>query len=310
MKEVLLFLVTCSTFAQNEEKLDCTNLQSLDENSRSAALSALGLSPTPLEDNTYHPVNYRKEYAYVTSHAKKEIQIFKYNVTDNIIATQFEFHRTILPKLRLTLFPGYIFHCVVDEHSSYLFSNSISTGEVSEPTTSGSLGPVRRIGLNLLQKLRTLEQNSAVLVTYDSGALDFSFSGTLELEPSLIASIYREGELAYAEKSSLPFFLGAEAEELPALENYASFVVVLADRMLNRYALLDIVEIISEIFKSGNIQVVKVEELELLSNQISELLGSFQIGEEITCDWDVLEELLETGNETYKITELSESNVS
>lgn len=208
----IFLLITFHISMYRADKLQCKTFEEVLKSDSKAGLKTIGLDPQTINVGAQFRINYGKRYRVLPNSIGGKIYSFQYELSDEVIKDQFEFHRTLIHKIRSIIFPRFEIHCLLDNKESYIIykSDTTSSEEINSPHFAG-YDEIRKVLLGALALFRVLGENEAIILLSEIDSIQIFGSGAVTIDPFILMSVYRKGGFGYYDSVEL-----ALADSIPS----------------------------------------------------------------------------------------------
>lgn len=294
---MLFFILSTFAIAMNlEEKLKCSDMTNTNEMSKRKFLLTYTLDMNTLSFDERIPVDQGKRTHSILSADHRIIYAVEYRGEDPKIQEQFEFHRALLQKFKLTVLADYIIRCMTERKNSFVTYTSRNSHIPNYQLLQfASLEQINKSFLGSLELFKSLEENRGVIFNFNVDSINMLDTGEIRIDPLILLSVYRSGKQGYCNNEYLFCSENKDKIDFHNAQNVVSeYTAVKAESKWNKHSFLHwLSQVLSKII-TNNFVVSNGDLLEMFEKQVHKLI---EWGVEPTAkeqSWKDLEEFVLT----------------
>lgn len=223
----------------NTRKMDCEDSTNLTVEEKASLMRTFSLPDNLLSETSYSCTNFAPHFSYTTVIDSRTVYSLRYDRTDELMGSQFEFHRDVLPELGTLRILRKRIYCFIDGQWGYVVS-MVKSFEQKPEFRPLLVSHIRSNMLEVVDFFQLLQQKKIAfhvhrLVTF----LMFTPTET-QLTPSELSSLYKMGDKSYIYVPEFKSQSTTEVNEDPSLQNELGqkFKTLITDESIHNFYLV------------------------------------------------------------------------
>lgn len=255
METLLLFSIYVSM--AKAQIFQCLQINHPRDPKAIALYNQYGLPLDALEVNSNKEINYLKSYKQGEIKGGKQFYTLRYSAKDEVVSSQFSFHRQLYERIKSEPFCLYQMICFTNAAWNYItYIERIPSHSLEKIHDNSDILKLEKVFKEMLTVFVKIESNNGVFARFMDEEWRVSSTGAVQLFPPCLAHIYEAEKICYV--NTQEWFSPNRNPELEPIERKHTenfkFISLKASKVWNAYFFLHLMGQYLEKFTHENLE--------------------------------------------------------